>query len=70
MSRLRIISDGTPQGTEVFCSNGEPIRGVHVISWHLDAHEPMAVVTMKVIGVEVDMAGEYVLTEVEDGGDG
>ena len=70
MSRLRIISDGTPQGTEVFYSNGKPIHGVQVISWHLDAHEPMAVVTMKVIGVEVGLVGEYALTEVEDGGDG
>lgn len=34
-TRLRIISDGTPQGTKLLTEDGQMVRNVQLISWHL-----------------------------------
>jgi hypothetical protein len=61
-ARLRITSDGTPQGTRVFTEDGTLIRGVQLVSWHLSTSE-MARCTIEVRAVAVDLVGEGSMPE-------
>lgn len=56
-TRLRIISDGTPAGTQVLTEDGQRVRGVQLVQWHLSTDD-FARCSLEVIGVAVDMVGD------------
>lgn len=54
--RLRIISDGTPQGTRVLDGNGRMIKGIASVTWNVDA-SGRAKATLTFNNVAVDVIG-------------
>ena len=58
MTKLKIVSDGTPAGTKVFTEDGKQIEGVYFISWEIDAGSlPRA--TISVHNVPVELVSEF-----------
>lgn len=55
---IRIISDGTPQGTDVFLDTGERVTGIVKIEFGpLEKAGPFTA-TLTFIGVDIDMIAE------------
>ena len=57
-ARVRIVSDGTLFGTRVEV-DGEPLNGVTVADWHLDARDGIAVVRLNMHYGLIDVHGNY-----------
>lgn len=55
-SNVRIVSDGTPQGTKVYTGDRE-ITGVRSVSWSASA-EGIPVAQLELVGVQIDALGE------------
>jgi hypothetical protein len=70
--RLRVISDGTCQGTRVIDAlTGRPVEGVTAVTWNLDACDLAAEVRLTISGLDcpVDVQGDAVVAlEPSDGG--
>ena len=60
--RLRIISDGTPQGTKVLDGNGRLIKGISQVTWSVE-YGKRASATLTFNNVDVDVIGEEELEE-------
>ena len=55
---IRIVSDGTPQGTDVFLDSGERVTGIIRIEFGpLQQAEPFTA-TLTFVGVDIDMVAE------------
>lgn len=56
--RVRIESDGTPNGTKVTV-DGEPLNNVTSVWWHVDVHG-LAIAHLTLVGddVECDVVGD------------
>lgn len=54
---MRVVSDGTPQGTFVLDATGQPLRGVRSVVWGVGV-EGEPILTLQVVGVPVDLLGE------------
>jgi hypothetical protein len=55
--RIRIVGDGTPQGTRVLMPDGTPVPGVVRVEWGLDAGPgkmAWARLTLCRVGVDVE----------------
>ncbi|CAK0755088.1 hypothetical protein CCP3SC15_2010010 [Gammaproteobacteria bacterium] len=53
--KVRIVSDGTRQGTKVFDEDGIPIKGIQTVTWSLDARGEgvgKAVLTFPISSIE------------------
>lgn len=57
MARVRIISDGTPVGTQVFDEHGKPITYVTAIKWNIESNG-LATAQLTLTQVEVDIVGD------------
>lgn len=58
--RLRISSDGTPQGTRILDENGERVKGVTEVSWRLPARSMAeACVHLAWCGVDVETEARF-----------
>jgi hypothetical protein len=56
--KMRIVSDGTPRGTNVFDENGVEIKAfITAIDWSIRPGKA-AVVTIEFHNVEIDAVGE------------
>ena len=57
--KLRIISDGTVEGTHLETEDGEEIEGVVSLSWEISAHggPKISFTRVSLIGVSADLAG-------------
>ena len=56
--KIKIVSKGSPLTTKIMNEKGEIIEGVTKVNWHCSI-EGLAKVEMELIGVEVDLIGEY-----------
>lgn len=53
---LKLISDGTPNGTRVVdARTGEMVRFVQDITWNLGVNESLANVTIKLMNIPVEI---------------
>ena len=58
MKKIKIISDGFPGGTHVYnAETNEPIEGVMSIDWKIESPGHLAVATITLVGVEVEVIG-------------
>lgn len=57
MSRVKIVSDGTPQGTRVEV-DGETVLNVTHVQWSLDASEYGSHAVVTIADVELDLTTE------------
>lgn len=55
-TRLRVTSDGTPEGTRVVTEDGTLVKGVQMVSWQLTV-TGMARLQVELLGVAVDLVG-------------
>jgi hypothetical protein len=55
-TKLRLTSDGTPQGTRVVTEDGRLIKGVQTIDWHLEIGG-FARCQIEVLAVPADVVG-------------
>lgn len=53
MDGLRIISDGTVEGTQVTL-DGEEVRDVTAVSWHFSPKQRKTTVTLEISNVKLD----------------
>lgn len=59
MQKVKIISDGTPNGTRVLDSDGVQIEGaISKIEWGIEAGGGPAIAKITFINVEVEVIGE------------
>lgn len=66
MTRLRIVSDGTALGTQVYDPDGRLIDWVSKVEWSCDANGTgVASALLTVDLVEVDVVGDGLLPLVE-----
>lgn len=57
--KLKIISDGTPQGTSIVdIETGERLERVTSIKWSIDA-KWLAVATIELCEIPVDIVGDF-----------
>ena len=59
MGRYKIISDGTPRGTQVLL-DGEPMPNIVDIEWDLSVGGSPARMKIEVLNVEVDVSTDDV----------
>lgn len=52
---IRIVSDGTPQGTDVFLDTGERITGITRIDFGPLKQGPPFTATLTFVGVDIDV---------------
>lgn len=52
---MRIVSDGTVPGTQVFDDHGERMSGVRSVSWNLQVGDAKASAVIEVMGVDVEL---------------
>ena len=64
--KIKVISNGTTQGTRVLTENGEKIEGCVSAEWKIDM-ENIAQLTLKFVGVGVEVEGD--LMDVSEFGD-
>lgn len=55
---MRIVSDGTPQGTKVYDATGREIEGLSVVAWRVAGGAGHAQVTLEAEHIELDATGE------------
>lgn len=60
MAKIRIVSDGTQQGTHVLNEDGTEICGVTKVSWTIEAGDnaPLAKAVLEFEDVELDVRGD------------
>lgn len=65
MNSIKIISDGTPNGTKVIdLETGKIIHWVQEVTWRIDT-DNLAQVTIKVLNVPVELTSNKVITLLE-----
>lgn len=52
---IRIVSDGTPEGTQVLTDDGQPIPGIVSVSWTLDVRRAVPALATLTMEAEVQM---------------
>ena len=62
--RIRIESDGTPAGTNVYDENGRPLSNVLEIRWQCRVGDPMAKAVLTVMKMPVDLTADATVVEV------
>lgn len=55
-TRVRITSDGTPQGTRVTTEDGTLLKGIQMVAWQMSI-SGLARVQVEFVGVAVDLVG-------------
>ena len=62
MMKLRIVSDGTVEGTRLETEDGELIEGVISLQWSLDAHSgaKLSFTRVSLIGVSAEIVGKVI----------
>lgn len=65
-SNIRIESDGTPQGTKVFTTAGERLKGIRRVEWSVEAGK-LAIAKIEARLVEVTAVGKTVRSFKEIG---
>jgi len=55
---MRIISDGTCNGTVLLTDDNKVVSGVQSISWVADAESNNTVCLIRLIGVKIDVIGK------------
>jgi hypothetical protein len=61
--RIKIVSDGTPKGTQVVdAATGEPVEHITGISWKVDANH-LAEATLTLIKVPVEVESEAAIAD-------
>jgi hypothetical protein len=64
MTKLRIVSDGTPAGTYVETSEGKRVDGITHIEWRLGVDDMRAVATLKFVDAKLD--GCFVAMDMDE----
>jgi hypothetical protein len=58
MKKLKVISDGTPAGTQVLLPDGTPVPGITSVSFKIDAHGDKYFTVDFSAYAELDVVGE------------
>lgn len=58
-TRLRLTSDGTPQGTRIETEDGTLVKGIQKVRWSLEMGK-FAKLQLEVLAVPVDVVGDLV----------
>ncbi len=65
-TQIRIVSDGTREGTKVFSGDGSRIKNVQAIKFEANLESCKAVVYLKIKGVSVDFIVDSKVSYTDD----
>lgn len=64
--RVRIVSDGTVQGTKVVTLEGEVLEGVQLVNWSMAVDDQLSSVLLELKGVPCDIVTTARRLEVQE----
>lgn len=57
--KLKVVSDGTPQGTKVLnAETGEEVDNVYAVTWEARADKPESMAQISLAKIEIEALGE------------